>query len=72
MTTLDIKKQHVITIKLGYAEGSEAPDCVNIDGDCSVLDLILAREAINQHIYDKGVNVSDFIAEMAEEYAKED
>ena len=71
-TTIDIKKEHTITIKLGYAEGSHAADCINIEADCSVLDFVLAREAITQQLHDKDVNVAQFISTMAEAYARDD
>lgn len=69
--TIDIKQEHTITIKLGYAEGSNAADCINIQADCSVLDLVLAREAITQQLHDKDVNVAQFISAMAESYVRD-
>lgn len=70
-TVEEPKRESVITIKLGYMEGSQTPDYVRVDSDCSIVDLIIAREALNSRIYDKLENPADFLAGAFESFAKE-
>ena len=62
MPITDIKKQSVITIKLGYQEGSAAPDYVQVDAECNVVDMIIAREALSGRIHEKLENPCQFLA----------
>ena len=68
MPITDIKKENVITIKLGYKEGSTAPDCVSVDAKCTTVDMIIAREALTGRIHEKIDSPCQFLATAFETY----
>ena len=71
MPITDIKKESVITIKLGYQEGSTAPDYVTVDAQCNTVDMIIAREALTGRIHEKIDNPCEFLAAAFEMYGKD-
>lgn len=68
----DFKKVHTVTVDLCYEDGSNAPDVINVRGDITVVDLLLAREAINDAIYRRTVDeqggIPSFLATAIESY----
>lgn len=70
MPITDIKKENVITIKLGYQEGSTAPDYVAIDAQCTTVDMIVAREALTGRIHEKIDSPCQFLASAFESFGR--
>lgn len=70
MPITDIKKENIITIKLGYQEGSTAPDYVQMDAECSVIDMIIAREALTSRIHEKLESPCQFLASAFETFGR--
>lgn len=68
----DFKKVHTVTVDLCYEDGSNAPDVINVRGDTTIVDLLLAREALNDAIYrrtaDEQGGIPSFLATAIESY----
>lgn len=68
----DFKKVHTVTVDLCYEDGSNAPDVINVRGDITIVDLLLAREALNDAIYrrtaDEQGGIPSFLATAIESY----
>lgn len=67
----DIEKVKEISIKMYYKKGSEIADTVKFDANCSLADLIVARETITRAIYsrvDDMNEISSFLAGALEAY----
>lgn len=66
----DFKKVHTVTVDLCYEDGSNAPDVINVRGDITIVDLLLAREALNDAIYrrtaDEQCGIPSFLATAIE------
>lgn len=59
---VDIARESVITIKLGYKEGAVIPDYVMAETNASMMDLILARESLTARIHEKLENPTELLA----------
>lgn len=67
----DVEKVKEISIKMYYKKGSEVADTVKFDADCSLADLIVARETITNAMYSRTADmkeISSFLAGALEAY----
>ena len=67
----DVEKVKEISIKMYYKKGSEVADTVKFDADCSLADLIIARETITHALYSRADDmkeISRFLAGALEAY----
>ena len=67
----DIERVKEISIKMYYKKGSEIADTVKFDADCSLADLIVARETITHAMYSKVDDLKEittFLAAALETY----
>lgn len=67
----DVEKVKEISIKMYYKKGSEVADTVKFDANCSLADLIVARETITHAMYSKVDDlkeISSFLAGALESY----
>ena len=64
-----VKRTSKITIELGYTD-HVTPEFISVDVKGSAVDLILAREALANHIADKIDNPCQLLCDAFEEMAK--